>query len=48
MGSVVLYVAAAIATAIADMVHLMMGPNVLGFNVNQGILFIVGGIAQIF
>src|ERR671923_1892791 len=48
MGSVVLYVAAAIATAIAGMLHLMMGPNALGFNVNQGILFIVGGIAQIF
>jgi hypothetical protein len=26
----------------------MMGPNSLGFNINQGILFIVGGIAQIF
>jgi protocatechuate 3,4-dioxygenase beta subunit len=48
MGSIVLYVAAAIATAIAGMLHLMMGPNALGFNVNQGILFIVGGIAQIF
>ena len=27
---------------------LMLGPNNLGFNVNQGILFIVGGIAQVF
>jgi hypothetical protein len=48
MGSFALYVAAAIATAIAGMLHLMMGPNALGFNINQGILFIVGGIAQIF
>lgn len=26
----------------------MLGPNALGFNINQGILFIVGGIAQVF
>jgi protocatechuate 3,4-dioxygenase beta subunit len=26
----------------------MLAPNILGFNVNQGILFIVGGIAQVF
>lgn len=43
-----LYYAAAAATAIAGMLHLMLGPNNLGFNVNQGILFIVGGIAQVF
>jgi hypothetical protein len=43
-----LYVAAAATTAIAGMLHLMMGPNSLNFNVNQGILFIVGGIAQVF
>jgi protocatechuate 3,4-dioxygenase beta subunit len=43
-----LYHAAAVATAIAGMLHLMLGPNSLGFNFNQGILFIVGGIAQIF
>ena len=48
MGRLGLYVAAAIATAIAGMLHLMMGPNSFGFNINQGILFIVGGIAQIF
>ncbi|HEV8386599.1 MAG TPA: hypothetical protein VGQ03_03150 [Nitrososphaera sp.] len=30
------------------MLHLMLAPNILGFNVNQGILFIVGGIAQVF
>src|SRR5262245_29323009 len=43
-----LYFGAAAATAIAGMLHLMLGPNNLGFNINQGILFIVGGIAQIF
>jgi hypothetical protein len=43
-----LYFAAAATTAIPGMMHLMMGPNALGFNINQGILFIVGGIAQVF
>jgi hypothetical protein len=43
-----LYIAAAATTAIAGMLHLMMGPNSVNFNVNQGILFIVGGIAQVF
>lgn len=43
-----LYYAAAATTAIAGMLHLMLGPNNLGFNVNQGILFIAGGIAQVF
>ncbi|HET6780366.1 MAG TPA: hypothetical protein VFH09_04270 [Nitrososphaera sp.] len=43
-----LYVAAAVPTAIAGMLHLTMGPNALGFNLNQAILFIVGGIAQVF
>src|SRR5919112_4356495 len=43
-----LYIAAAAATAIAGLLHLMMGPNSLNSNINQGILFIVGGIAQVF
>jgi hypothetical protein len=43
-----LYIGAAVTTAIAGLLHLMMGPNSLNFNVNQGILFIVGGIAQVF
>jgi hypothetical protein len=43
-----LYYAAAAPTAIAGMLHLMMGPGSLGFNANQGILFVVGGIAQVF
>jgi hypothetical protein len=42
------YCAAAAATAIAGMLHLTMGPGSLGFNINQGILFTVGGIAQVF
>lgn len=46
--SVVLYLAAAATTAIAGILHLMLGPNSLGFNINNGILFIVGGIAQVF
>src|SRR5438093_2682336 len=44
----VMYYAAAAATAIAGSLHLILGPGNLGFNVNQGILFIVGGIAQVF
>jgi hypothetical protein len=43
-----LYIAAAATSAIAGMLHLMNGPNSLNFNVNQGILFIVGGSAQVF
>src|ERR671919_2868976 len=42
------YIGAAVTTAIAGLLHLMMGPNSLNFNVNQGILFIVGGIAHVF
>lgn len=47
-GSNALYYAAAATTAIAGMLHLMLGPGNLGFNVNQGILFLVGGAAQVF
>jgi hypothetical protein len=43
-----LYFAAAACTAIAGILHLMLAPNILNFNVNQGILFLVGGIAQVF
>ena len=45
---VVLYLAAAAATAIAGILHLTLGPNSLGFNINNGLLFIIGGIAQVF
>ncbi len=43
-----LYIAAAAATAIAGLLHMMLSLNSFNFNVNQGILFIVGGIAQVF
>lgn len=39
---------AAATTAIAGIMHLMMVPNSLGFNTNTGILFLVGGLAQLF
>jgi len=43
-----LYYAAAATTAIAGILHLILAPNMLNFNPNGGILFIVGGAAQIF
>ena len=43
-----LYYAAAATTAIAGILHLTLAPNMLNFNPNGGILFIVGGAAQIF
>ena len=43
-----LYLGAAATTAIAGILHLILAPNTLNFNPNGGILFIVGGIAQIF
>src|ERR1051325_6985727 len=43
-----LYFAAAAAIAVAGALHLMMAPGIFRFNVGQGILFTVGGIAQVF
>jgi hypothetical protein len=43
-----LYFAAAATTAIAGILHLVLAPNILGFNLNTGIFFIVAGIAQLF
>lgn len=43
-----LYYAAAATTAIAGIIHLYLAPNSLGFNLNTGILFLVGGLAQLF
>lgn len=43
-----LYYAAAAATALAGVLHLTLGPGSLGFSVANGILFTVGGIAQVF
>src|SRR5688500_12195657 len=44
----VLYYAAAGATAIAGILHLILAPTMLNFNPNATILFAVGGAAQIF
>lgn len=46
--SQILYYAAAAATAIGGVMHLIMSPNSLGNNLNTGILFLVGGMAQVF
>jgi len=43
-----LYYAAAATTAIAGILHLTLGPNMLNFNPNGAILFFVGGVAQLF
>ncbi|MFL6512610.1 MAG: hypothetical protein ACJ70X_06640 [Nitrososphaera sp.] len=43
-----LYYAAAATTAIAGILHLTQGPNMLNFNVNGAILFFVGGLTQLF
>ena len=43
-----LYYAAAATTAIAGILHLITASNVLGFNLNFAIFFIVAGIAQLF
>jgi hypothetical protein len=43
-----LYYAAAVTTAIAGILHLLQASNVLGFNLNFGIFFIIAGIAQLF
>ncbi|AIF84954.1 protocatechuate 3,4-dioxygenase beta subunit [Candidatus Nitrososphaera evergladensis SR1] len=43
-----LYYVAAAATAIAGVLHLTLGPGSLEFNAAGGILFVVGGIAQVF
>jgi peptidoglycan/LPS O-acetylase OafA/YrhL len=43
-----LYYAAAATSAIAGILHLVLAPNILGFNLNTGIFFIVAGMAQLF
>jgi hypothetical protein len=43
-----LYYVAAGATFIAGVLHLTLVPNVIDRNIGTGILFLVGGIAQIF
>ena len=44
----VLCYAAAGATAIAGILHLILAPNMLSFNPNATILFAIGGAAQVF
>jgi hypothetical protein len=48
MKEALLYYAAAGTTAIAGILHLFIVPNVIGFNINNAIFFLVSGIAQIF
>ena len=43
-----LYFAAAAATAIGGIMHIIMSTNSLPNNLNSGILFLVGGILQVF
>ena len=40
--------AAAVSTAIAGIIHLSLVPNSFGFNVNNAIFFLVGGMLQLF
>jgi hypothetical protein len=42
------YIIAAATTAIAGILHLLLVPNVISFNVNNAIFFLVSGIVQIF
>ena len=43
-----LYYAAATTTAIAGILHLIVASNIIQLSINNGIFFIVAGIAQIF
>jgi hypothetical protein len=43
-----LYVAAAATTSMAGILHLSLVPNMIGFNINSTIFFLVAGIAQLF
>jgi len=44
----VLYYTAAATTVIAGILHLVLAPNILEFNLNTGIFFIIAGVAQLF
>lgn len=44
----VLYYAAAAITAVAGILHLLLVPNALGFNMNNAIFFLVAGMTQLF
>ncbi len=43
-----IYYAAAGTGGLAGILHLLIAPNVIGFNLNAAIFFIVAGIAQLF
>jgi hypothetical protein len=43
-----LYYGAAICTGTAGILHLILVPNAIDSNINNAVLFLVGGIAQIF
>ena len=43
-----LYYAAATTTAVAGIMHLVLAPNLLGFDINFEFFFIGAGIAQLF
>jgi hypothetical protein len=42
------YYAAAVATAIAGILHIILSSNIIGRSPSTGIFFLVGGIAQLF
>lgn len=46
--SKILYYSAAACTFIAGILHLTLVPNAIDRNVNNGIFFLIGGLAQIF
>jgi hypothetical protein len=43
-----LHYAGAASTAVGGILHLILAPNMLGFNLNTGLFFLIGGIAQVF
>jgi hypothetical protein len=43
-----LYYGAAACTGIAGILHLIIVPNAINFNINNAIFFLVAGIAQLF
>jgi peptidoglycan biosynthesis protein MviN/MurJ (putative lipid II flippase) len=42
------YAASATTSAIAGILHLVLVPNMIGFNINSAIFFTVAGLAQLF
>ncbi|MGA7367800.1 MAG: hypothetical protein WBX01_01635 [Nitrososphaeraceae archaeon] len=43
-----LYYGSAVCTAIGGILHLIIVPNAMNFNINNAIFFLVAGIAQLF